>query len=194
MEPGENPPDNWNEQEQDWTDLREMAALQNGPWPALVFTHGDLNPSNIFVRGDEVVGIIDWETAGWYPDYWEYTSAWTVFEALRLENVRSTATLLVRVVIAKITDERRLIQLLRQVPVVQDDPEWRCRTWVAQVLQAIERDGHCVSSAVLNWPIIEAKAREYAAAKAAAGRYGLGKDMLAPKPTYNILERRETVP
>ncbi|KAK6840103.1 hypothetical protein PG987_005969 [Apiospora arundinis] len=215
MEPGENPPDNWNEQEQDWTDLREMAALQNGPWPASVFTHGDLNPSNIFVRGDEVVGIIDWETAGWYPDYWEYTSAWTekekvvpgeryhvkndphgrwVFEALRLENVRSTATLLVRVVIAKITDERRLIQLLRQVPVVQDDPEWRCRTWVAQVLQAIERDGHCVSSAVLNWPIIEAKAREYAAAKAAAGRYGLGKDMLAPKPTYNILERRETVP
>ncbi|KAK7973796.1 hypothetical protein PG989_015644 [Apiospora arundinis] len=78
MEPGENPPDNWNEQEQDWTDLREMAALQNGPWPASVFTHGDLNPSNIFVRGDEVVGIIDWETAGWYPDYWEYTSAWTV--------------------------------------------------------------------------------------------------------------------
>ncbi|KAK7973795.1 hypothetical protein PG989_015643 [Apiospora arundinis] len=110
------------------------------------------------------------------------------------KNVRSTATLLVRVVIAKITDERRLIQLLRQVPVVQDDPEWRCRTWVAQALRAIERDGHCVSSAVLDWPIIEAKAREYAAAKAAAGRYGLGKDMLAPKPTYNILERRETVP
>ncbi|KAK8877672.1 hypothetical protein PGQ11_002618 [Apiospora arundinis] len=117
-----------------------------------------------------------------------------VFEALRLENVRSTATLLVRVVIAKIADERRLIQLLRQVPVVQDDPEWRCRTWVAQALRAIERDGHCVSSAVLDWPIIEAKAREYAAAKAAAGRYGLGKDMLAPKPTYDILERRETVP
>jgi len=54
-----------------------MAALQNEPWPAPVFTHGDLNPSNIFVCGDKVVGIIDWETAGWYPSYWEYTSAWT---------------------------------------------------------------------------------------------------------------------
>ncbi|KAK8102974.1 hypothetical protein PG984_016120 [Apiospora sp. TS-2023a] len=77
-DPSEGKPENWHEDEQDWQDLIEMAALQEGPWPAPVFTHGDLNPSNIFVRGDEVVGIIDWETAGWYPIYWEYTSAWTV--------------------------------------------------------------------------------------------------------------------
>lgn len=25
------------------------------------------------VEGDEVVGILDWETAGWFPPYWEYT-------------------------------------------------------------------------------------------------------------------------
>ncbi|KAH9215636.1 kinase-like domain-containing protein [Leptodontidium sp. 2 PMI_412] len=43
-----------------------------------IFTHGDLNTMNIIVRGDEVVGIIDWETAGWWPEYWEYTSAWHV--------------------------------------------------------------------------------------------------------------------
>ncbi|KAL2022380.1 hypothetical protein VTK56DRAFT_5447 [Thermocarpiscus australiensis] len=62
--------------EQDWEDLKEMVTKQGGPWPAPVFTHGDLNPSNIMVRGDQVVGIIDWEFAGWYPYYWEYTSAW----------------------------------------------------------------------------------------------------------------------
>ncbi|KAL2826834.1 kinase-like domain-containing protein [Aspergillus cavernicola] len=39
-------------------------------------THGDLNPSNILVRGDRVTGIIDWEFSGWYPCYWEYTTAW----------------------------------------------------------------------------------------------------------------------
>jgi len=33
---------------------------------------------NIIVRGDEVVGIIDWETAGWWPEYWEYTSVWHI--------------------------------------------------------------------------------------------------------------------
>ena len=37
--------------------------------------HGDLSSLNILVRGDEIVGIIDWETAGWYPSYWEYSTA-----------------------------------------------------------------------------------------------------------------------
>ncbi|RSL83770.1 hypothetical protein CEP51_004304 [Fusarium floridanum] len=64
------------EDDQDWKGIKEMAAKQDGPWPSPVFTHGDLNPFNILVRGDRVVGIIDWEFAGWYPCYWEYTSAW----------------------------------------------------------------------------------------------------------------------
>ncbi len=53
----------------------EMIRLHNGVWPPTVFTHGDLSSLNILVRGDDVVGIIDWTTAGWYPSYWEYTSA-----------------------------------------------------------------------------------------------------------------------
>ena len=61
---------------QEWNDVEEMARKQDGPWPAPVFTHGDLNPSNILVRGNQVVGLIDWEFSGWYPHYWEYTAAW----------------------------------------------------------------------------------------------------------------------
>ena len=38
----------------------------------VVFCHGDLVPRNIFVEGSTITGIIDWEFAGWYPDYWEY--------------------------------------------------------------------------------------------------------------------------
>lgn len=53
-----------------------MAARQDGHWPAPVFTHGDLNPFNVFVRDGLVVGILDWEFAGWYPAYWEYTAVW----------------------------------------------------------------------------------------------------------------------
>ncbi|KAG8406145.1 hypothetical protein J3458_021472 [Metarhizium acridum] len=70
--------------EQDWKDVKDMAARQDGPWPRPVFTHGDLNPCNIIVRGDKVVGIIDWEFSGWYPHYWEYTSAWCT-QILRTE-------------------------------------------------------------------------------------------------------------
>ncbi|KAI0882914.1 kinase-like protein [Annulohypoxylon maeteangense] len=61
--------------EQDWDDFKEMAIRQDTPWPSPVFTHADLNPSNILVRGGQVVGIVDWEVAGWYPSYWEFTSA-----------------------------------------------------------------------------------------------------------------------
>jgi hypothetical protein len=38
-----------------------------------VFTHSDISPRNIMVdREHRITGILDWEWAGWYPDYWEY--------------------------------------------------------------------------------------------------------------------------
>jgi hypothetical protein len=43
------------------------------------FTHGDFLPHNILVDGSRITAIIDWETAGYYPEFWEYcrmTPAW----------------------------------------------------------------------------------------------------------------------
>lgn len=36
------------------------------------FSHGDLGPSNIMVEDGHIVGIIDWEQAGWYPYFWDH--------------------------------------------------------------------------------------------------------------------------
>lgn len=38
------------------------------------FTHGDFGPHNILVDSESghITGVIDWEHAGWYPEYWEY--------------------------------------------------------------------------------------------------------------------------
>lgn len=52
----------------------------------IVFTHADLNPRNILVskkekEGWRVEGIVDWENAGFYPDYWDCTKA--LFEGFR---------------------------------------------------------------------------------------------------------------
>ncbi|KAF5638095.1 kinase-like domain protein [Fusarium sp. NRRL 52700] len=56
----------------------------------IIFTHGDLNPRNIMVerirnstgaRSWRLSGIIDWETAGYYPEYWDYTKS--MFESFR---------------------------------------------------------------------------------------------------------------
>ncbi|PYI29801.1 phosphotransferase enzyme family protein [Aspergillus indologenus CBS 114.80] len=55
------------------------SALRDHP---PVFTHGDLHRENVLVRKVvdpvtneeeyEVAALVDWETAGWYPSYWEY--------------------------------------------------------------------------------------------------------------------------
>ncbi|KAF4336738.1 kinase-like domain protein [Fusarium beomiforme] len=58
--------------------LRELIEFHNGPWETPVFTHGDLSSLNIMAVGDKVTGIVDWESAGWMPPYWEYTSTWHV--------------------------------------------------------------------------------------------------------------------
>lgn len=42
---------------------------------ASLFTHGDVAPRNILVDDSgRITGIIDWELAGWYPEYWEYAN------------------------------------------------------------------------------------------------------------------------
>lgn len=59
-------------------DIDRMCQIQDRRNYAIKLTHGDFNSNNIIVRDNNVASIIDWEMAGWYPDYWEYTSAWHV--------------------------------------------------------------------------------------------------------------------
>lgn len=42
---------------------RRVAEAALRPWTP-VFAHGDLQPSHVFVDGDEVTGVIDWSEAG----------------------------------------------------------------------------------------------------------------------------------
>ncbi|KAM5457577.1 hypothetical protein MaudCBS49596_000774 [Microsporum audouinii] len=42
----------------------------------IMFTHGDFKAHNILVDFDgHLSGFLDWESAGWYPEYWEFTTA-----------------------------------------------------------------------------------------------------------------------
>ncbi|KAI1362411.1 kinase-like domain-containing protein [Xylaria arbuscula] len=40
----------------------------------IVLTHGDLAQHNILVQNGKITGLIDWEFAGWLPEYWEYVN------------------------------------------------------------------------------------------------------------------------
>lgn len=51
-------------------ELKECHGRQYG----IKFTHADLSPENILVDDSgRITAILDWESAGWYPEYWEYT-------------------------------------------------------------------------------------------------------------------------
>jgi aminoglycoside phosphotransferase len=41
----------------------------------IVFTHGDLTYHNILVHNGRITGFLDWESAGWHPEYWDFTTA-----------------------------------------------------------------------------------------------------------------------
>lgn len=120
-------------------------------------------------------------------------TGWT-YEENSVRDVRLTNNLLARIVIAKVENEQRLLELLRNVPVVNGDPNWRCRTWVAQALTEIAKDEKCVGSSQLNWETIEAFSRQYVGQKTASGRYTKLEDVLKPKPTYDLINGKESVP
>ncbi|KAK4243140.1 kinase-like domain-containing protein [Corynascus novoguineensis] len=69
--------------EQDGDDFKpEKAAFFRHVLPRVLqgdgkptFTHGDLNTTNLMLRPDGTVVVLDWQTAGWYPRYWEYAIA-----------------------------------------------------------------------------------------------------------------------
>lgn len=122
-----------------------------------------------------------------------YLGGWE-YEERPLQDVKTTISLLARILVAKVEDEDQLVRVLRGTPVIQGDPGWRCRSWVADALSRIDSDGSAVGTARLDWAKIEPLARSYVGEKAAAGRYMKAEDAELPKPTYDMLEEKEIVP
>lgn len=65
---------------------RTMLEEPHYPWLARleaetysVFGHGDLGPTNIMVKDGRIVSLLDWETAGWYPHWWEFVQMRLLF-------------------------------------------------------------------------------------------------------------------
>ena len=50
----------------------QFQAMRNRKY-CTKFTHSDIAPRNLLVKNGKIAAIIDWEMAGWYPEYWEYT-------------------------------------------------------------------------------------------------------------------------
>jgi hypothetical protein len=122
-----------------------------------------------------------------------------------VRDVRVTAALLVRVTVAKIVDERRLINILDNIPVDPPDwegksegtePKWTCRTWVIAALKAIHADGGAVGTNALKdvegpEGVIEVT-KAFVARQIQEDRYGSGRDAMAPKPLLDMFTGKES--
>lgn len=55
--------------------LHTFAQKSHSKAHRICFTHGDIHPNNLLVSGNRLTGLVDWECAGWYPEYWDFTKA-----------------------------------------------------------------------------------------------------------------------
>ncbi|RSL76308.1 hypothetical protein CEP51_010080 [Fusarium floridanum] len=72
------PPKRSKAQSMYWHQITTQLAVES----PIVFTHGDIAARNILVRDGRIVALLDWEYAGWYPEYWEY-----VFTLRGMDNI-----------------------------------------------------------------------------------------------------------
>ena len=121
------------------------------------------------------------------------SSIWA-YEEADLKDVKNTTNLLARVMIGKVESLERLLGIFRRIPVIQNDPGWRCRSWCANALAAIAEDSKAVGTSVLDWHRIEEAARRYVGEKTAQGRFATSALLLQPKPTWDLLVNREIFP
>lgn len=56
-------------------------------------SHGDLKPQNMIVDENwDIAGVIDWETVGWYPDFWD--PLWFTRACIYIDAMQGAATAL----------------------------------------------------------------------------------------------------
>ncbi|CDO68393.1 hypothetical protein BN946_scf184815.g40 [Trametes cinnabarina] len=71
-----------------YEDLRRLQSNSANRTVTPVLSHGDLAPRNILVKDDRIVAIVDWETLGWYPDFWEIMGVHNELVSRRLLEAR----------------------------------------------------------------------------------------------------------
>ncbi|KAJ6783846.1 hypothetical protein PWT90_08014 [Aphanocladium album] len=126
-----------------------------------------------------------------------------------LPSIKCPARMYARILVAKIANEDRLEQVMREIPrpaAVEGDPAamaihdgYDSQVWMSQVLDklaSMPKKVRPVGKAVLDWWLIERTARRYVAEKMASDRYNetylRETEHRLPKPTYDMLLGKET--
>lgn len=105
-----------------------------------------------------------------------------------------TSMLLVRIVIGKVADGNRLVEILHKTPIRQDQPGWNCVAWVKDALERLQMDKKALGTSVIEWNKVRNKAMEYCQQKKDQHRFdGQGNFDMKKAPTYDLIEQKEII-
>ena len=120
-------------------------------------------------------------------------SEWAYEE--RTISIKSSNMLLVRILIGKVTDLDRTVNILRSTPIRQNLATWNCVTWVQEALEALRADPKALGTSVVEWQKVRNAAMEYCQKKKDQHRFdGQGNFDMSKAATYDLIEGKETIP
>lgn len=105
-----------------------------------------------------------------------------------------TSMLLVRVVIGKIEDRNRLVEVLRNTPIRQGQPGWNYVSWVKDALERLRVDPKALGTSIVEWEKVRGEAMNYCQHKKNQHRFdGQGNFNIRKVPTYDLMKRKEII-
>lgn len=111
--------------------------------------------------------------------------------------VAPTAMLLVRVLIAKVGNREKLLEILRNTPVKEGEAGWNCVKWVKEALEKLAADKKALGTSTVEWKKVRDRAMKYCQEKKDDHRFDgkapEGKFDMNKAPTYDMLQDKETI-
>lgn len=73
----------------------------------------------------------------------------------------ASSMVLVRIMVGKVEDGNRLVEIIRNTPVRAGRKGWNCVSWVKEALERLEADPQALGTHVLGWEKIRNKAMNH---------------------------------
>ncbi|KAJ5738067.1 hypothetical protein N7493_001222 [Penicillium malachiteum] len=105
-----------------------------------------------------------------------------------------TSMLLVRVMVGKVADGNRLVEILRNTPIREGQPGWNCVFWVKEALERLQVDPKALGTNAVEWVNVRNSAMDYCQRKKDQHRFdGQGNFNMRKAPTYDLMGQREII-
>ena len=105
-----------------------------------------------------------------------------------------TSMLLIRIIVGKVADGHRLVEILRNTPIRQGQPGWNCVFWVKEALELLKVDPKALGTNVVEWERVRTQAMNYCQRKKDLHRFdGQGNFDMKKVPTYDLIQQKEII-